>query len=338
MNHNNLDEIIQEYIKKIKEKLPEWMKEDKEELNDVLSEIEEHIWDKADELSDNGTATEESLKQALSYMGRPVDIAREYKKRGVPKVYITEDLWPLYKKVLGILSSVVILIYFVFMIINLVFGKFQFEIFGILFGLTGVFTLVTIIFVALSMEGYLPENFRTQEEKEIEKRTRKLAEKGKLPVSPRTGKPLKPFIDPTANIVGGIIQMAIGLLFVIQPETPITYLINSELLAIFRIFGVFIVIEGGLHLVRGIIGNQQITNHQIIIGIKIVLSILGIPLLAILMEKPEIVPFIPFDDVFISGFFGFVIVATVIGIISDIYKAVTLEKFRDKSTTEKEND
>ncbi|MFX0177099.1 MAG: hypothetical protein ACFE85_12815 [Candidatus Hodarchaeota archaeon] len=326
MYQNNLDDMVREYLKKIKEKLPEWMKEDKEELKEVLSEIEEHLWDRAEELSDNGNPTESSLKQAITLMGTPQVIAKEYKKRGVPKVYITEDLWPLYTRVLEILSIVVITVYLVFMIINLVLGRFRLDIIGLLFGLTGVFTIVTLIFVGLSMEGYLPEDLKTQEECEKEKRRIKLAKKG-LPLSPKTEKSLKPFINPSANIVGGIIQMVIGLIFIIQPETGFTHLIHIEFLAIMRIFGVLIVSEGCLHLIRGIIGNQQITNHQIIIGIKIFLSILSIPLLVILMEKPEIVPFISWYD-FISGFIGFIIVLVVIGIIADSYKAITLEKYR----------
>ena len=95
-------------------------------------------------------------------------------------------------------------------------------------------------------------------------------------------------------------------------------------------FGILIISEGGLHLIRGIIGNQQITKHQVIIGVEIFLSVLNIPLLVILMEQPELVPFVPFEDFLISGFFGFVIVCVIIGTISDAYRAITLEKYRTK--------
>ncbi|MFX0074416.1 MAG: permease prefix domain 1-containing protein [Candidatus Hermodarchaeota archaeon] len=328
MEQNDLNEIVKEYVNKIKEKLPEWLKEDKQELIDILDEIEEHIWDRAEELSSNGTSMESAIEQVLTQMGTPQSIAREYKRRGVPKVYITEDLFPLYTKVLGILSIIVVTVYLVFMIINLFLGRFQLDIIGILFGLTGVFTIVTLIFVALSMEGYLPENLKTQQEQEMEKRRVKLAAKKGVPLSSITE---KPFIEPTSNIVGGIIQMAIGLIFVLQPETGLTPLIAPEFLIILRFFGVLIICEGGLHLIRGIIGNQQITKHQIIIGVKIFVSVLNIPLLVILMERPELVPFVPFEDFWISGFFGFVIAMVVIGAISNAYKAITLEKYRVKT-------
>ena len=329
MSQNNIDGMVKDYLKKIKEKLPEWLKEDKEELKDVLSEIEEHIWDKAEELSENGDSTESSIQLALSYMGTPESIAKEFKRRGVPKVYITEDLWPLYTRVLGILSAVVIMVNVVVMIINIVTGSFQLDLVGILFWLAGIFTIVTLIFVGLSMEGYLPEDFKTEEERKREKKELSIAEKNGWPISPNTGKPLKSFIQPTGMIVGGIIQMAIGLIFLIQPETDFTHLIEPEFLTLLRIFGVFIISEGCLNLIRGVIGNQLVTKHQIIISIKIFLSIMTISLLVVLVEKPELVPFVPFEKHLISWFFAFIVFLAIIGIISDTYKAVTLEKYRN---------
>ncbi len=310
MSQKKMDNMVKDYLKNIKEKLPEWLKEKKDEFKDVLNEIEEHIWDKAEELSDIGAPTEPSVRLALAHMGTPESIAKEYKRRGTPKVYITEELWPLYTRVLSILSAVVVIVYVVFMIINIVTGRFQLDFVGILLGLTGVFTIVTLIFVGLSMEGYLPEDLKTQEGRKGEK-------------------PLKSFINPPGMIVGSIIQMAFGLILIIQPTTDFTHLIEPEFLALLRIFGVLIISEGCLNLIRGVIGNQQITKHQIIIGIKIFLSIMTIPLLVVLMERPELVPFIPFEKHLISWFFAFVIVMVIIGAISDTYKAVKLEKYRN---------
>ncbi|MFX0044019.1 MAG: hypothetical protein ACFE8L_13985 [Candidatus Hodarchaeota archaeon] len=325
MSQANMDKNVQDFLKKIKEKLPEWLKDKKGELRDVLSEIEEHIWDKAEELSDIGTPTESSVRLALAHMGTPESIAKEYKRRGTPKVYITEELWSLYTKVLGILCAIVFMVNMIFMIINIVTGNFQLDLVEILLEFTGVFTIVTLIFVGLSMEGYLPEDFKTQEER----RREEIAERKGWPISPKTGKPLKPFIQPTGNIVGGIIEMAIGLIFIIQPTTEFTHKIDPEFLALMRIFGILIITEGSLYLIRGIIGNQQITKHQIILSIKMLLSIMNIPLFVILLKRPELVPFVPFKDYIISWFFGFVIFFVIIDIISDIYKAATLEKYRD---------
>lgn len=330
MSQNNMDEIIKDFIKRIKEKLPEWLKEDKEELKDVLNEIEEHLLDKAEELSDSGSPTVSSLKQALVYMGTPESIAKEYKVRGTPKVFITEDLWPLYTRVLGILSAVVFFVNVVIIIINTMTWRFFIDIIGFLFGITGIFTIVTLIFVGLSMEGYLPENLKSDEERRRDKKGLSIAEKKGWPISPDTGKPLKPFIQPTGMIVGGIIQMAIGLIFIIQPEMGLTHLIEPEFLALLRIFGVFAISEGCLNLIRGIIGNQHVIRHQIIIGIKIFLSLISISLLVVLVEQPELVPFVPLEDIVLSWIFAFIIFLVIIGAISDTYKAITLEKYRIK--------
>jgi hypothetical protein len=329
MSQKNNDKIVKDFLKNIKEKLPEWLKEKKDELNDVLSEIEEHIWDKAEELSDIETPTEASIRLALAHMGTPESIAREYKRRGTPKVYITEELWPLYTKVLGILSAVVVMVNVVFMIINIAMGNFQLDFIGIILGLAVIFTVVTLIFVGLSMEGFLPEDFKTEEERKREDKELSIAERKGWPISPNTGKSLKPFIHPTSIIVGGIIQMAFGLILIIQPNTDFTHLIEPEFLVLLRFFGVFIISEGCLNLIRGVIGNQLITRHQIIISIKIFLSIMTISLLVVLVEQPELVPFVPFEKHLISWFFAFIILMVIIGAISETYKAVTLEKYRN---------
>jgi hypothetical protein len=324
-----MNKMVKDYLKNIKEKLPEWLKEKKDELKDVLAELEEHIWDKAEELSDIETPTESSIRLALAHMGTPESIVREYKRRGTPKVYITEELWPLYTTVLGILSAVVVIIYVIFMIINIATGSFQLDFLGILLGLAGIFTIVTLIFVWLSMEGYLPEDFKTEEERKREEKELSIAERKGWPILSNTGKPLKPFVNPTGMIAGGIVQMVFGLIFIIQPSTDFIHLIEPEFLALLRIFGVIVISEGCLDLIRGVIGNQQVTKHQVIISIKIILSLMTISLLVVLMERPELVPFVPFEKHLISWFFAFVILMVIIGAISETYKAITLEKYRN---------
>ena len=107
MNEKALDDIIDEYLKKVKKALPDWLKE-KKEHKEILADLSEHIWQKANELSDKGQATEMSVREAINRMGTPQAIAKEYKRRGEPKVYITKEMWPLYTKVLGIVFVVII--------------------------------------------------------------------------------------------------------------------------------------------------------------------------------------------------------------------------------------
>ena len=96
-----------------------------------------------------------------------------------------------------------------------------------------------------------------------------------------------------AEIRSNIFLRLIGLIFIIQPSSQITELMHPTFLMIFRISGIYMVCEGCVNLVRGVIGNQQVTKHQVLICIKAVFSLLSIPLIMILIEDPEIIT-IPF--------------------------------------------
>ena len=170
MSEKEMNNMVNEYLKEVKNKLPEWLK-DKKEHKEILAELEDHIWSKAEELSKTGEATLVSVEMAIAHMGTPQSIAKEYKRRGTPKVYITEELWPSYKKVISGVFSLIIIISVIVQIVNLVFGNFNTiwnGIMGIQIGLLIAFAVITIIFVALSMEGYFPEDFMSK--KELKKR------------------------------------------------------------------------------------------------------------------------------------------------------------------------
>ena len=157
MSEIEMSNIIKEYLKEVEKKLPEWLK-DKKEHKEVLAELEEHIWSKGEELSGMGQATIESVQMAISHMGTPESIAKEYKRRGTPKYYITEELWPYYLKILVIVLGVIIGLSIFSQVMNLVFGNIGIgEFFGGIFqgiqiGGLAAFAVITIVFVALSMD------------------------------------------------------------------------------------------------------------------------------------------------------------------------------------------
>ncbi len=146
MTEKNMEYLVKDFLKQVKEKLPGWIRDNKKERKDILGELEEHIWDKAEELSGTGKSTEQSVRLAISHMGSPSSIAREYKKRGTPKYYITEELWPTYTSVLGIICGIIIVVNIVFFVLNIVSGGL---IGDLSFSITGIFiafTIITIIF------------------------------------------------------------------------------------------------------------------------------------------------------------------------------------------------
>ena len=163
-----------------------------------MAELEEHIWSKAEELSGMGQPTIQSVQIAITHMGTPESIAKEYKRRGTPKVYITEELWPSYLRVLGIVFAVIFVIALISQVIDFVFGNvgilellgniFQ----GIQIGFLFAFVIISVIFVALSMEGYFPEDFKSKKIRDEEKQRIEIAREKGIPISEIKKKPLKP--------------------------------------------------------------------------------------------------------------------------------------------------
>ncbi len=351
MSQQYMEAMVKKYLKNVKEKLPEWLKDKKKEVKDILAELEGHIWEKAEELSDINQPTEDSVRLAIAHMGTPESIAREYKRRGTPKYYITEELWPLYTKILKIILVVIIAIAIFSTVLNVMTGNLEealsfFGYFNYFMGFFSAFTIVSIIFVVLSMEGYFPEDFKSERELKKEARRLEIAREKGLPIAPRTGKPLKPFISPIGEIIGGIIVVSIGIFLITLPIPGLFNLMNPEFLLILRIFGMFTLIEGVLDTTRGVIGNYQVKTHQVIHIITIGVKLAVIPLAVILWSRPDIIPFLIWDDStntlvnigvapefydFCRNIMVLIIVITIVVPIEDIYKIIKLEKYKVKN-------
>jgi hypothetical protein len=163
---NNTDrrqELIKSFLDNVERKLPFWLKDERDNINDILEELETHIWDRATELAEGGDPSEEQIELVIEQMGSPGKIAGEYKRRGKPKFYITEELFPLYQRILIIAVAVLASFNFLGMLFSIgskgagrLFGDF-FQ--GIFISFAIALILITIQFVMLSREGYLPEDF-----------------------------------------------------------------------------------------------------------------------------------------------------------------------------------
>ena len=341
---SELDQLVQDFLKEVERKLPEWVKEDKKERRALLYEIEDHIWNKAEELSSTGTPNVDSVNEALSQMGSPETIANEYKKRGTPKIYITEELWPLFKNVLAIVLFIAILGNVIAMIVNIFLQAEELgtiisnAVNGIFFWMPVGSLIVLGIFTFLSMEGYFPENLKSHDE--LKKNSAQL-EKGRqlgLPID-KYGNQMKPFIKPGEQIAGGIIQLIIGFVFVIQPFP--TTLLHPDFIVLLGIFGIFTISQGSLDLFMGLLGNQNPTMHQAIHGVKIALTFASISIGIILMAHPEIFPIlvvqgeilvsIPIEPEFYGlyrGLIGLGIALVILSTIEDFVKIWKLQKYK----------
>lgn len=154
-------DIVDEFLEDVKKKLPFWLKDEKEELNEILEELENHIWDKATEFADGEDPSEDQIRQVLDQMGKPSKIAAEYKHRGKPKYFITEELFPMYLKTLVIISAILFGLNFIGMLFSIGSGGVARSFFsGLFISLAIALISITIQFVYLSKEGYLPEDFQ----------------------------------------------------------------------------------------------------------------------------------------------------------------------------------
>jgi len=349
MSEKEMQNIIKEYLKEVKSKLPEWLK-DKKEHKEILAELEEHIWNKAEELSNMGQPTIESVKSTITHMGTPESITKEYKRRGTPKYYITEELWSTYLKVLGIVFAVIFGITLISQVIDFVFGNVSIgelvgNIFqGIQLGFLSSFVIISIIFVALSMEGYFPEDFKSKGLREKERKQLEIAREKGIPISEIKKKPVKPFIKPVGEIIGGAIAIVIGIFFLAQPIPAITSLIDPEFLLYLQFAGLFILTEGVLDISRGLIGNRQIIMQQVIHGITIAVKLASISVVILMMNRPEIFPILVVDDptdaliniglapehyALFRGIAGLIIALVALSTIEDFYKIYKAEKYKN---------
>ncbi len=330
--------VIKEYLKEIKKALPEWLK-DKKEHKEILLELEEHIWSKAEELSGSSQPTVEFVQRAIDHMGTPESIAKEYKRRGTPKFYITEELWPSYKNVLAVVFSVIVGIAVVSLILNFIFGNLNTigdSIMGVQMGFLGSFVVITVIFVVLSMEGYFPEDFKSQKSLEKLKEDDQVIGKKKSSIK-------SPF-KPGEDIVGGSIGIVIGIIFFSQFIPSIFGLMNPEFRLFLQFSGLFIIAEGGLDLMRGLIGKRQFTAHKVIHGITILVKLASISVVVLMMNRPEIFPILAVEqpsgaliNIGVAPNFyelfriiaWLVIIAVALSTIGNFQKIVKVERYRN---------
>jgi len=331
MSEISMQNSVKEFLKDVKKALPDWLK-DKKEHKGILADLEEHIWEKARELSETGQPTEESVRKAIDHMGTPQSIAKEYKRRGTPKVYITAEMWPLYIKVLTVVFAVIIVLNAVGLVFNVLSGTVDLGQLieglanGIQLGLLFSFVIISIIFVVLSMEGYFPEDLKSK--KKLKEEKKRIA----------AGKPPKVFIKPVGEIIGGGIGLIVGIVFLVQPFP--TYMFVADFLLLLRFFGILMIIGGLVDITRGVIGNRNPGTHQVIHVFKILLKIAAIPFLVVLMNRPEIFPWFSTPWVFVgipAEFYdayriGMIVLIVIVALttIDDIYKIIKLESYKLK--------
>ena len=344
MSKSEQELLIKEYLDEVTKKLPIWLKTDVKELKDFRSELEDHIWDKATELAEGKEPEAWHVREAIGIMGSPRRITREYRRRGKPKFYITEELWPLYYKSLIVVGAIVLfanLVSMAFEIGNAAAGQIAAGFFESIFeGFVVGFVAVSLMFVQLSMHGFLPEDFKKLAE------PRKEVVKVKEHKKPKEPKPKKIIPSQTELIINGIMGFTFGFTLIFFPFARFVdyYAFDMvNLILWLRYFGGIIVLSGLIAFSRGLIG-KHVRLQQLFIILSFIPSSLTIALFLQLLNNRAILV-----DPLLGVFSGadillyvkigviFTIVMTIFGMLSEISKIARLAAYGfpkvDKFTT-----
>ncbi|MFX0040493.1 MAG: hypothetical protein ACFFAB_14235 [Candidatus Heimdallarchaeota archaeon] len=423
MNYSE-NEIINNYLTQVYKKLPEWLKLKKEEVDKILKDLESQILSEARNIAGNQEPSDVEIQQALLQMSTPESIAKVYKLRGTPKLYITEELFDFYIRTM--------LFFFIIVIsINVIVSIFQFffqpwwQVLGSMF--TGMWIgclitaiVITILFVYFSMQGFLPEDFgvipsrlalifpfhisemglretreytqakleeasqraketmvearlrvkdKINEIKEITKekleaaelrreqrlleaeirreekleRAKQLREERKEAAKIKRELKKKQPVSVGELIFGAIGGIVFGLFIIIQPFAGIPGLFETQFLDWLKLFGLVIVISGLMNLIRLAIGVRNYTGQQVMLVIEALYSLVGIPLLLILLNNPTIFPIslfsggviteIPYDTSNLAYIIYFwviigIIIAILGSMIGNFYKVSKIQKLK----------
>jgi hypothetical protein len=335
----NKEQIIKEFLKEIRKKLPGWLKDNKKELKDVLSELESHIWEKSEEIAAGQEVQIQHIQHAVQAMGNPRDIASEYKKRGTPKIWISKELFPNYLKVLAVVIGVIVGVNIISFTVDAVSNGFSKNLLtyvdGIFSSGLGAFLVVTIIFVILSVEGYLPENFKKSKHKQ-----RHVLESPEQPSKP--SKRVQPPLRRGGLLAGGIITLLLGLAMIakVWEFIPLVEDIGIPLTQFIQIAGVFTMIGGFINLIQSMMDLTNYFAQRVLIALytindlvflafisRLVPAVLSVPAIEAMGVDSELYSSIELGFTVVMWF---IIVGTILGAITNISKIITLQmKFEE---------
>ncbi len=342
MNYNNESkELIEAFKLEVSKKLPIWLKTQVSETTDFLTELEDHIWDKATEYAEGQDPNIIHVREAINSMGSPRQIAKEFRTRGTPKFFITEELWPSYYK--GLIFGVVVVLF-----INVLTMSFKlaqpgadiggevgqaFE--GTFAGFAYVIVGLTLMFVQLSYHGYLPEDFKRDFKRITEdqgKKYKKEKSKAKRKRSPRTKS-----VIPTSGsyLFEGIMGLVGGGVLIFYPF----YNINPAYFDMWmpalpgwlKLVGGVMVISGVIRFSQALIG-KHVRLQQTFLALGLIPMGLNLALWLQVHFNPHIVVNVlssRFPDNDIAKIVLIIVIVfsifSVMGMLTEIRKIVQLE-------------
>ncbi len=152
----------------------------------------------------------------------------------------------------------------------------------------------------------------------------------------------KRFINPLWTIIGGSFVLVFGLILMYSDLTPYILTQDQLFLMILKYFGFITALQGGIIIIRGIIGNNLVSLHQFLRVLQVLVSLASIGLLVVLYNNPSSIPIYNYDELsntliliqspfeikWIQLAIVIIIALVIIGALSDIYEAGKLEKYK----------
>ena len=309
--------LIDEFILEVKKNFPEWLKDRKEETEDILFELRTHIYDSANEIEGSGSLNLIAVKKAINNMGTPKEIAKNYKKRGTPKYFISEELFEYYQRIVGIVLMIGIGLA---IIVNVFFINQGNVVQGIISGISNglaMFALflvvITAIFVWLSSEGYLPEDFDKK--------------KKQIPDSKQFKDQYK-YYRPGAFLFSGIFGFIFGIFLLNDPLNFFHITAPDDLKLVIAVSGIITILQAVLNLMR--IQSKDPGWHLPLNSFDLLLRFPSLALtIFIYINRQwlyEILPFIP--EIIIYIFMIIAIVGTILDMITKAARLIKLYHFK----------
>ena len=315
--NQEVDEIINEFILEVKKNFPEWLKERKEETEDILFELRTHIYDSASELEGSDSPNLVAVQKAINNMGTPKEIARNYKKRGTPKYFISEELFEYYQRIVGVVLMIGLGLA---IIVNVFFINQGNPVQGIISGISNglaMFALflvvITSIFVWLSSEGYLPEDF----DKKNTSETRSNFDKKQFK-----------YYKPGSFLFGGIFGFIFGIFLLSDPLNFFHVTAPDGLKLVIAISGVITILQALLNLMR--IQSKEPGWHLPLNTLDLLLRFPSLALTIYLYINRQwvydLLQFIP--EILLYVFLVIAIVGTILDMIAKATRLIKLYHFK----------
>ncbi|MHA1104426.1 MAG: cell envelope integrity protein TolA [Promethearchaeota archaeon] len=156
--------LLVDFLAQVKKKLPEWLKWKEEEVKDIIDDLEAQIINEARIIAGGDEPSDKDLRHAIINFGTPESIAKPYKSRGTPKLFLTQELYEFYLRSLFFFFGIIIFINIIVSIFRFIFDPPWWNVLGDMLSSMWIGCLIaaafiTIVFVYFSMEGFLPEDF-----------------------------------------------------------------------------------------------------------------------------------------------------------------------------------